>query len=177
MDAKPCKRGHVDRYPNGRCRTCANDRAKEWAQSNPDRARANWASSHSRPEAKEVQKRYYLANREEKIRSAVELGRKKPAERFQYQRKWIEKNKHKRAMYNLSRRTAVVVATPAWVDSEKIVALYQEAQRMTVETGIRHSVDHVIPLKGKTVCGLHVHHNMEVIPYVDNCKKGNRYDG
>lgn len=175
MDAKPCKRGHTDRYPNGRCRACANDRAKAWAAKNPERAKENWRKSSSRPEAKEVQARYYEQNRAQRIAMATARNKEKPEARYAYNRKWVEKNPDKRAMYNVTRRAAVTRATPAWADQEKIAAIYAEAQRMTRETGVRHSVDHVIPLKGKSVCGLHVHFNMAVIPYVDNCRKGNRY--
>ena len=40
-------------------------------------------------------------------------------------------------------------------------------------TGIEWHVDHIIPLKGDVVCGLHVWNNFAVIPKVDNLRKGN----
>jgi hypothetical protein len=172
---KPCKNGHVDRYPNGRCRTCANLRAAAWAENNPDRARANWASSHARPEAKEVQAAYYLENREVAIARATKTNTENPERRLSYNRAWVAKNRDKRAMYNVARRAAVQVATPAWADHAQIATFYAEAQRKTVETGVRYSVDHVVPLKGKRVCGLHVQFNLAVIPYVENCRKGASY--
>lgn len=64
---------------------------------------------------------------------------------------------------------------PMWFDPAKAYALYREARRRTKETGVVHSVEHVVPLAGGTVCGLHWHGNMEVLPLVDNLKKGTRW--
>lgn len=66
-------------------------------------------------------------------------------------------------------------ATPAWADQTKITAIYTEAQRLTELTGIRHEVDHVVPLQSRLVCGLHVEHNLQVIPATVNRSKSNRH--
>lgn len=181
MDAKErvkaCKRGHEDRYLNGRCRICANERASLWVKENQNRASANWAKSHARVGVKALQRAHYEANKAAYIERAVERNKLHPVDRLKYNRAWVEKNKDKRALYNAARREAVVIATPAWASKEEIAAIYADAQRLTIETGIRQSVDHFYPLKGKTVCGLHVALNLRVIPYVENCRKGNRCDG
>ena len=61
-----------------------------------------------------------------------------------------------------------------WADRSKVQAFYAEAKRLTDETGIPHHVDHIIPLLGEFVCGLHVHTNLQVLPGSDNIRKGNR---
>lgn len=66
-------------------------------------------------------------------------------------------------------------ATPKWADRAAIKRLYEEAKVMTRATGLRHTVDHVIPLRGETVCGLHVHNNLQVILHEDNVRKGNSF--
>ena len=38
-------------------------------------------------------------------------------------------------------------------------------------------VDHIIPLKGKNVCGLHVENNLRIIDGLSNMKKGNKLEG
>jgi len=66
----------------------------------------------------------------------------------------------------------MMLATPKWADWDKIAAIYEERDRLTAETGVPHHVDHILPLAGKLVCGLHVHWNLRAIPAADNMKKG-----
>jgi hypothetical protein len=56
----------------------------------------------------------------------------------------------------------------------EIRKVYAFSARLTAETGIRHEVDHVIPLQGETVCGLHWEGNLQVLPKIDNIRKSNR---
>lgn len=58
---------------------------------------------------------------------------------------------------------------------DEIRKLYDEAARLTRETGIKHHVDHIVPLKSPVVSGFHVEHNLQVIPKLVNLAKGNRY--
>jgi hypothetical protein len=68
-----------------------------------------------------------------------------------------------------------LLATPAWADKKAIQAVYAECRRRTKETGKHHHVDHIIPLQGKHVCGLHVENNLQVLPSHENVKKSNKY--
>ncbi len=66
-------------------------------------------------------------------------------------------------------------ATPPWADRDKIKALYDEAKALTRSTGVLHTVDHVVPLKGEFVCGLHVQNNLQVVTHAENMRKGNTF--
>lgn len=72
-------------------------------------------------------------------------------------------------------RRKVRQATPPWANKAKIRAIYKEAKVMTRATGLVHSVDHIIPLRGEFVWGLHVETNLRVVLHEDNMKKGNSF--
>lgn len=63
-------------------------------------------------------------------------------------------------------------ATPAWADLRQIYRVYDEAFEMR-ESGIPATVDHIYPLAGKGVCGLHVHQNLQIVTNAHNSRKNN----
>lgn len=73
------------------------------------------------------------------------------------------------------RKMALQCATPAWADRDAMELLNLEARRLTATTGIKHEVDHIIPVQGKKVCGLHVPWNLRVITKTANARKHCRF--
>lgn len=72
-------------------------------------------------------------------------------------------------------RAQTVRATPAWLTAEqrqKIRDVYERARMLTEATGELHVVDHIVPKCGKTVCGLHVPWNLQVLHWKPNAQKG-----
>ncbi len=97
------------------------------------------------------------------------------------QGRYEQKNKEKRRTIKLvcqrARDAGKNSRTPHWLTTDhkaSIKAKYAEARWMTARTGIKHHVDHIIPLLGKSVSGLHVPWNLRVIPERENRKKSNR---
>lgn len=67
---------------------------------------------------------------------------------------------------------------PSWFNEDhqqKIRDLIIERDRLTASTGIPHHIDHIIPLQGKDVSGLHLPSNLQILTESQNCSKGNRY--
>lgn len=68
-------------------------------------------------------------------------------------------------------------ATPAWLDVDKIVAMYRVAavlNELDLGEGA-YCVDHLVPITSPLVCGLHVHDNMRILSRRSNLAKGNQF--
>lgn len=108
----------------------------------------------------------------------------KNIERKNRERSRIIENKRNRenpakACAKTNKRKAIKLqATPFWLTLshwEQIDNIYIECARITKETGIKHHVDHIIPLQGKEVRGLHVPWNLQILTAKENESKGNKY--
>lgn len=143
-----------------RCDTCrGRDMVAAFAARNPGRQAANskrW-SSENRERTAEIKRRWLEANPEK--RKAVSMD-------------YFRRN---RDAFN-ARRSRRNLAVPQWADKKAIRAVYREAARLTIETGIIHEVDHIIPVCGKTVTGLHVAENLQAIPRKVNRTKWAHFD-
>lgn len=96
---------------------------------------------------------------------------------------WGENNPEKAralAVYGCANRYARKrQREPKWLSSDarmQILSIYAKARAMTVETGVKHHVDHIVPLVGKIVSGLHVPWNLQVITEHENCRKSNKWN-
>ena len=90
---------------------------------------------------------------------------------------WKENNKEKINAATALRRATKLKATPSWLTKEhkkQINNIYKKCLNITKQTGISHNVDHIVPLKGKKVCGLHVPWNLQILTATENNSKNNR---
>jgi len=140
-----------------KCRSCSKSYLTKWRNENPS-AFQDWYSENKEKRA-EYWKKWYAENKDSRARSYSE---------------WAKQNKHIVNALIAKRNAAKVKATPKWADLERIRDKYREAVEITEKTGVRHEVDHIYPLQGRRVCGLHCEDNLQVIGKVENIRKSNR---
>ncbi len=168
---EPCKHGHVaPRKTKGACVECLK---VEW-QAAAD-TRADYFRAYNRnEEVKDRKHAWYQENREQVIQAAAT----RPAAILrEYRNNWKANNKVQVLADNKVRRRKHRDATPKWLSrrqKSEIRQLYQIAITMTQTTGEQYVVDHIVPLRGEFVCGLHVPWNLRVITQEENLKKSNK---
>ena len=92
--------------------------------------------------------------------------KKTQSERF---RRWQENNRDKVRLKNANERAARLLRIPSWADLEKIKEFYTNCPD-------GYHVDHIIPLRGKLVSGLHVIDNLQYLLGSQNLSKGNKFE-
>ena len=154
-----CKRGHFsERYSNnGQCVQCDKERIKPKEQ------------------RQKAIKNYY-ENNKEKCLAASKKWKKLSGKAYEYTKKVREKNPSLMHFFNAKRHAAKMQRTPFWLNAGhwfeiKCVYKYCSALR---ELGLKYEVDHIIPLQGKLVSGLHAPWDLQVITSAENSAKGNR---
>jgi hypothetical protein len=83
---------------------------------------------------------------------------------------WAKNNPHKKAKISAQYRASKLTATPKWLNDEQKIAIelfYKNRPKIC-------HVDHIVPLQGKEVRGLHVPWNLQYLTISENCSKGNR---
>jgi len=91
-------------------------------------------------------------------------------------RAYSKANRGKCAALDAAYKATKLQRTRSWTQHDQITKLYEEAARLTKETGIPHHVDHGIPLRGETDSGLHVLENLRILPGPENIRKSNSRD-
>ncbi len=169
---EPCKHGHIaPRKTKGSCVECLK---VEWAKGNE--TRADYFREYNKSEAGQKAKREYY----EKNRAAVieKAANRSPEERRAARNRHKERNPDLYKELVSLRRRRFRHATPKWLTPEdklEIRLKYRLAIEMTRRTGVRYAVDHIVPLLGDAVSGLHVPWNLEVITQEENLKKSNKH--
>lgn len=149
-------------YPDGlhyQCKVCRNN----WSLVYRDKInlRASLYRQANRKKLSVYQREYYSANKNRELARQKEYARMRP---------------EKIAAKTAKRKAAKLRASPPWLTEAhhaEILLCYEEAFALKLYTGQDYHVDHIIPLQGKTVCGLHVPWNLQVVPASYNLKKGN----
>lgn len=161
----PCKQGHLaERFVSVRsCVECERERGRRRFISDPGQSSLARSERGKRTGATALRSRMRRRNDPEAANAATAA--------------WRARNPQKNAAQTMRRQAAKIMRTPRWLTPEdwsSIKSKYSEARSMTLVSGVAHQVDHIVPLRGKSVCGLHVPWNLRVIPARENAKKSNR---
>jgi hypothetical protein len=159
---KRCKNGHIaERLASSKaCIECSRFYSAKWREENPEKRRETARTRYTKPGVAE------------KARAATGSWRSRNLDkRHQY---YLD-NKDKYLHYDRKRDALKKQRMPKWANEEAIKSIYEEAARISKETGILHHLDHYYPLQGKSVSGLHVHFNLRIIPAKENLSKNNKH--
>jgi uncharacterized Zn finger protein (UPF0148 family) len=147
------------------CRQCKAAAKKTWAANN---------AAH----VLDYQRKFFKENPEKKIdqnrRRYARHKKRMNAQATLYTKKNIERIRPWQTAYQVARREYVRKATPLWADHKRILQIYREAAAKRSAGGEWH-VDHIVPIRGRNVCGLHVPENLRIIPGAENRNKFNHH--
>lgn len=149
------------------CNVCRKENKRKWYVQNVE---------YARQVAKDWHYKNYHKCKERKVETATKWIKNNPEKYKEYAKKCYENNKAKAFAHSAKYRARKRNAVPKWLDDsmiEQIESFFNLAKQKTIETGIKHEVDHIIPLQGKTVSGLHVPWNLQVITQFENRSKRN----
>lgn len=145
------------------CKDCKKGINKKYVENNIDKV-SNYHKS------------YFQENKE----YLMELDRlwklSNPEKTKAIQNNYTSRNLDKRCANSAIRRARLKRVLPIWANSKLIKEIYKESRDLTQSTGIMHHVDHIIPLNGKLVSGLHVETNLQILVASENLQKNNKFE-
>jgi len=165
---KACVKNHTAprRAKTGECLTCRAEALVLWRQKHPERVKQHNQTQY--------ENHADVLKARSRDNHWADVGRARAKLRA-YQKQ----NLHIFAKAGAKRKAAKINRTPAWLTEDDhwiIQQAYELAALRTKMFGFNWEVDHVLPLQGKMISGLHVPTNLQVIPATLNRQKNNRYE-
>jgi hypothetical protein len=163
----PCKNGHDGyRYSKGGgCVACVKLGSQKWHE-------------HNKEKTKILKHEWHLKNAEYKRNKTKEYYKNYTEKAISSIKKWKQNNPGKVSAIEANRRANFLLRTPKWLTHEQLEQIYIKYSLAEWCSNVMHEkyhVDHIVPLQGKCVSGLHVPWNLQVIRAKENLSKGNRF--
>lgn len=122
-------------------------------------------------------KKYYEQNKEKILSQRHEYYEQNKESLKEYKKEYRKNNVGKCNALSAKKYARKTQSTPKWLTKEQLDQInefYIKAKILELETGIKYQVDHIIPIRGKTVCGLHVPWNLQILTAEENNRKRNK---
>jgi hypothetical protein len=179
LDRFSKKKSHKDGL-GSYCKKCDKINNAVYYRANPDKVNAineNWKKKN--PEKVKAYKAAWQSANPEKMKAAIAIWQKANPNRVKANSSAYSKaNPEKRNAFQAKRRAAKLQRTPGWLTKEhfkQIEQFYIEAKKLTLLKKESFEVDHIVPLQGKNVSGLHVPWNLQILTHQKHKHKGNKF--
>lgn len=170
------------------CKDCRNNAKRPYYWKNREKIlqQVKLYKEHNKEKVLLARKRWYAAHSKEYYQKTKTMHatkskkyRGKDLERHRAKhRQWVKNNPAQCNFLNAKRRAIKLQRTPKWLtalDWQKIDEYYKYAAFLSDSLKIPHEVDHIIPLCGETISGLHCPSNLQILTASENAKKHNKY--
>lgn len=170
------------------------DRKAQWYREHKEEIKEKTTSPEYRSKVNAQSKERYNSNKNHYRKKQREYYEKNKEKILENKRKYNEENKDKvlawkKAEYEKNKKDYIhranirkyrkYNATPSWLTEEhwkEIEEIYNLSREMSTTGETRYDVDHIIPIQGKLVCGLHVPWNLQILERKQNRIKSNLHD-
>jgi hypothetical protein len=180
----------------GKCKVCINAKDRERYQKNPEtkleyqkqfrlenkESIATYKAQHYQANKESIDlrnKQWNEDNKESVAEYQKQYREDNKAAIAEQNKRWRLENRDKCNAISSKYRAAKIQAIPSWFswwDDFIITESYAQAIYLEEQTGIKHHVDHIVPLQGKLVSGLHCAANVQVITVTENLSKSNKWE-
>lgn len=175
------------RRVSGACTECARIALKQRRQATPELQKIYSKNAYNKQKANPAlwakklsdDKEYRKDNKEKVYAAQLDWNKRNPEKVQAMSKRNRQNNKAMRNANTVKRRVSKLNRTPAWltvIDYERIQKEYKLAEILRKVTNQQWHVDHIIPLQGKIVSGLHVPSNLRVVVAKENIAKSNKFE-
>lgn len=148
---------------------------KNWQKKNKEKLK-KYNSNYKKENKLKIAEKMKIYRNEKKLK-IVDKTKQYRQENKEKLKKYRQENKEKINAHTAIRRAKKINATPKWLTKDhfnQIQDFYTLAKELQWLCDEPLHVDHIVPLQGKTVSGLHVPWNLQIIPKSQNIKKNNK---
>ena len=125
---------------------------------------------------REYQRAHYAKNKAKKVAYSRAYRESNQDQTNDSVRRWRQDNPDKARAMDCNKRARRLLRMPSWSDVDAIAKIYSDRDELQELAGFPLHVDHILPLQGELVSGLHVPANLQIISASENLRKSNKYE-